>query len=40
MKKIYEKPMILHTEKIEARASACNKNQGDPACEQAQLLTS
>ena len=39
MKKIYEKPMIVHTEKIEARASGCAKTQGDQTCEEAQLLT-
>ena len=26
MKKAYEKPAIVHTEKIEARASACSKS--------------
>ena len=26
MKKTYEKPAIVHTEKIEARAVACAKN--------------
>jgi hypothetical protein len=25
MKKVYEKPTIIHTEKIEARAVACQK---------------
>lgn len=27
-KKTYEKPAIIHTEKIEARAVACSKNTG------------
>ena len=40
MKKTYERPMIIHTEKIEARASGCSRTQGDQACEEAQLLTS
>lgn len=26
MKKTYEKPMIVHTEKLEARAVACSKS--------------
>ena len=26
MKKAYEKPAIVHTEKIEARAVSCSKN--------------
>lgn len=26
MKKTYEKPAIIHSEKIEARATACNKS--------------
>jgi hypothetical protein len=30
MKKTYEKPAIIHTEKIEARAVACSKT--DDAC--------
>ncbi len=30
MKKVYEKPAIIHTEKIEARATSCAK--GDEAC--------
>ncbi len=30
MKKVYEKPAIIHTEKIEARATACSKS--DEAC--------
>jgi len=30
MKKPYEKPAIIHTEKIEARAVACSKS--DDAC--------
>ena len=30
MKKTYEKPAIIHTEKIEARAVACSKS--DDAC--------
>jgi hypothetical protein len=30
MKKTYEKPAIVHTEKIEARAVSCSKS--DDAC--------
>ncbi len=30
MKKSYEKPAIIHTEKIEARAAACSK--ADDSC--------
>ena len=30
MKKVYEKPVIIHTEKIEARAVACSK--ADDTC--------
>jgi hypothetical protein len=30
MKKSYEKPAIIHTEKIEARAAACSK--ADDTC--------
>jgi hypothetical protein len=30
MKKIYERPAIVHTEKLEARAVACNK--ADDSC--------
>jgi hypothetical protein len=30
MKKIYERPAILHTEKLEARAVQCNKS--DDSC--------
>jgi len=30
MKKVYEKPAIIHTEKIEARATSCTKN--DESC--------
>ena len=30
MKKAYEKPAIIHTEKIEARATACSK--ADDTC--------
>ena len=30
MKKAYEKPAIIHTEKIEARAVTCSKS--DDAC--------
>lgn len=26
MKKVYEKPAIIHTEKIEARAVSCSKS--------------
>ena len=32
MKKIYERPAIVHTEKLEARAVACAK--ADDACVQ------
>ena len=33
MKKTYERPMIVHTEKLEARAVACAKqNDAVPAC--------
>jgi len=28
MKKPYEKPAIVHTEKIEARAASCTKSDG------------
>jgi len=31
MKKSYERPAILHTEKLEARAVACSKSD-DAAC--------
>ena len=31
MKKTYEKPAIIHSEKIEGRATACNKANPD-AC--------
>jgi hypothetical protein len=31
MKKTYEKPMIVHTEKLEARAVVCSKSS-DSAC--------
>jgi len=31
MKKTYEKPAIIHTEKIEARAVSCGK--ADDACQ-------
>jgi hypothetical protein len=31
MKKTYERPAIIHTEKLEARAVACNKSS-DTAC--------
>ncbi len=30
MKKTYQKPAIIHSEKIEARATACSKS--DAAC--------
>jgi hypothetical protein len=30
MKKTYEKPAIIHSEKIEARATACSKS--DESC--------
>jgi hypothetical protein len=29
-KKTYERPAIIHTEKLEARATACSK--ADPSC--------
>ena len=32
MKKSYEKPAIIHTEKIEARAATCSK--ADDSCRQ------
>lgn len=32
-KKKYEKPEIIHVEKIEARAVTCAKMVGDDACE-------
>jgi hypothetical protein len=32
-KKKYQKPEIVHVEKIEARAVACNKQVGDDFCE-------
>ena len=33
-KKTYERPAIVHTEKLEARATACNKQgAGVPGCE-------
>ena len=32
-KKTYQKPEIIHVEKIEARAVACNKQVGDDFCE-------
>jgi hypothetical protein len=38
MKKAYEKPAIIHTEKIEARAVACAKT--DDACAQRGPITS
>ena len=31
MKKTYERPVIVHTEKLEARATACTKAD-DTAC--------
>lgn len=31
MKKTYERPVIVHTEKLEARAVACSKST-DTAC--------
>jgi len=34
MKKSYERPAILHTEKLEARAVVCSKaSDGTPACQ-------
>jgi hypothetical protein len=34
MKKVYEKPAIIHTEKIEARAVTCAKaDSATPTCE-------
>jgi hypothetical protein len=38
MKKIYEKPAIIHTEKIEARAVSCAKS--DDACRAGGPITS
>ena len=38
MKKVYEKPAIIHSEKIEARATACSK--GDDACASTGPITS
>ena len=38
MKKAYEKPAIIHTEKIEARAVSCSKS--DDACAQRGPITS
>ena len=38
MKKAYEKPAIIHTEKIEARAVACSKS--DDICAQRGPITS
>jgi hypothetical protein len=38
MKKAYEKPAIIHTEKIEARAVACSKS--DDACRTSGPITS
>ena len=33
MKKSYERPAVLHTEKLEARAVACAKaSDGTPSC--------
>jgi len=32
MKKTYERPAIIHTEKLEARAVTCSKADGNPAC--------
>jgi len=29
MKKVYTKPAIIHTEKLEARAAACDKTSDD-----------
>jgi hypothetical protein len=34
MKKTYERPAIVHTEKLEARAVVCAKaDSGTPACQ-------
>jgi hypothetical protein len=38
MKKAYEKPAIIHTEKIEARAVACSKS--DDICASRGPITS
>jgi len=38
MKKTYEKPAIVHTEKIEARAVTCAKS--DDACKSTGPITS
>ena len=32
MKKTYERPAIIHTEKLEARAISCSKEDGTAAC--------
>ena len=33
MKRVYEKPAVVHTEKIEARAVSCAKaSNTDPGC--------
>jgi hypothetical protein len=32
MKKAYEAPKVIYTEKIEARAVACAKQPGNPGC--------
>ena len=36
-KKPYQKPQIVHTQKIEARAVICAKQVGDDACENANV---
>jgi hypothetical protein len=38
MKKVYEKPAIIHTEKIEARATTCSKS--DDSCRPGGPITS
>ena len=38
MKKTYEKPAIIHSEKIEARAVACSKS--DDVCRSSGPITS
>jgi len=38
MKKVYEKPAIIHSEKIEARAASCSKS--DDACASTGPITS
>jgi hypothetical protein len=39
-RKKYQKPEIVHVEKIEARAVVCSKMVGDDACESTTPVTS